>query len=81
MKTVSVRDLQKQIRESVDASQKDRVVVTRNGKPTAILIGVEGEDWESVVRQSSRGFWKLIERRRREKTVSLKELRGMLEDG
>ncbi len=44
MKTISVRDLQKKIRESVDEAQKDRVVVTRNGKPAALLIGVEGQD-------------------------------------
>jgi PHD/YefM family antitoxin component YafN of YafNO toxin-antitoxin module len=40
MKTISVRDLQKKIRESVGEAQKDRVVATRNGKPAAILIGV-----------------------------------------
>lgn len=37
MKTISVRDLQKKIRESVQAAQKDRVVVTRHGKPAALL--------------------------------------------
>ena len=80
MKTVNARELQRRIRECVDASQKDRVVVTRNGKPAAILIGVEGEDWESVVRQSSRAFWRLIGRRRREKTVSLRDLRKLMEE-
>jgi len=80
MKTVSVRDLQKNIRESVEAAQKDRVVVTRNGKPAALLIGVEGQDWESVVLQTSAPFWKLIEQRRREKTVSLREMRKRMKE-
>lgn len=75
MKTVSVRDFQKNIRENVDAAQKEKVVVTRNGKPAALLIGVEGQDWESVVLQTSSRFWKLIEKRRREKTISLREMR------
>ncbi len=75
MKTISVRDLQKKIRESVDEAQKDRVVVTRNGKPAALLIGVEGQDWETVVLQASAPFWKLIEKRRREKTIPLREMR------
>lgn len=75
MKAISVRDLQKKIRESVDAAQKDRVVVTRNGKPAALLIGVEGQDWESVVIQTSGPFWELIKKRRKEKTISIKEMR------
>jgi len=75
MKTISVRDLQKKIRESVDEAQKDRVVVTRNGKPAALLIGVEGQDWEIVVLQTSAPFWKLIEKRRKEKTIPLREMR------
>jgi len=70
-----VRDLQKKIRESVDEAQKDRVVVTRNGKPAALLIGVEGQDWEIVVLQTSAPFWKLIEKRRKEKTIPLREMR------
>ena len=80
MKSISVRDLQKRIKESVDASQRDRVVVTRNGRPAAIIIGVDGEDWESVVRQSSRDFWKLIERRRKERTISLDEVRDRFKE-
>ena len=48
MKTISVRDLQKKIRESVRNAQDDRVVVTRNGEPAALLIGVEGQDWEEL---------------------------------
>lgn len=75
MKTISVRDLQKKIRESVGEAQKDRVVVTRNGKPAAILIGVEAQDWEIVVLQTSAPFWKLIEKRRKEKTIPLREMR------
>lgn len=74
MKTVSVRDLQKNIRQSVEAAQVEEVVVTRNGKPAALLIGVEGQDWESLVLQTSPRFWKLIQHRRREKTISLQEM-------
>ena len=39
MKTVNVRNLQKKVAQCVDISQKERVVVTRNGQPAAILIG------------------------------------------
>ena len=40
MKTISVRDLQKNIKEIVDAAQRDRIVVTRRGDPAAVLLGV-----------------------------------------
>jgi prevent-host-death family protein len=56
MKTVTARDLQKKVKECVDAAQNDRVVVTRRGQPAAVLVGVEGSDWEDVVLQSSPNF-------------------------
>jgi prevent-host-death family protein len=78
MKTVNVRDLQKKIKQYVDASQKDRVVLTRHGKPSAILVGVEGEDWETVVQETSADFWNLIQNRRKQKTISLAEIKTRL---
>ena len=74
MKTISVRDLQKSIKAAVDSAQGDRVVVTRRGKPAAVLLGVEGEDWETVVLETSSRFWEVIEERRSEPTLSLQEL-------
>ena len=81
MKTVSVRDLQKNVKECVDESQEDRVVITRHGRPAAVLVGVEGEDWEDIVLQTDPSFWKLIRKRRKEKTISLDELKADLENG
>ncbi len=78
MKTVSVRDLQKKVKECVEESQIDRVVITRHGRPTAVLVGVEGEDWEDVVLQTDPTFWKLIRSRREEETISLGELKKEL---
>ena len=81
MKTVSVRDLQKNVKECVDESQEGRVVVTRHGRPAAVLVSVEGHDWEDVVLQTDPSFWKLIRKRRKEKTISLDELKAELENG
>jgi len=78
MKTISVRDLQKSIKEAVDSAQGDPVVVTRRGKPAAVLLGVEGKDWETVVFETSSKFWKLIEKRRAESTLSTEELNRKL---
>jgi prevent-host-death family protein len=78
MKTVNARDLQKKIKECVDMSQQDQLVITRRGKPAAVMVGVEGKEWEDVVLQTSSTFWKVIEERRREPTMSIKELRTRL---
>jgi len=43
MKAVNARDLQKRIKECVDMSQQDQVVITRSGKPAAVMFGVEGK--------------------------------------
>ncbi len=78
MKTINVRDLQKKVKECVDNAQLDRVVITRHGKPAAVLVGVEGEDWEDVILQTDPAFWKLIRARRKQPTLSLEELKKQL---
>ncbi len=75
MKTFTVRDLQKKIRECIDEAQRDRVIITRRGKPAAVLVGVEGDDWETVVLETDPRFWKLVQKRRKQPTISLEELK------
>ena len=75
MKTISVRALQQHVRDCVTASQKDRVVVTRHGIPAALMIGVEGSDWETLALQTNPSFWRMIEKRRAEPTISLDVMR------
>ena len=79
MRTINVRDLQKRIRECVIAAQKEKIVITRHGRPAAIVIGVEGQDWEDIVLQTSPAFWRLIEARRKQETIPLAEARLRLE--
>lgn len=76
MKTINVRDLQKKIRQCVDLAQREHVVVTRHGRPAAIVIGVEGKDWEDVFIQTNASFWTMIQDRRTETTISLAEMRA-----
>ena len=75
MKTINVRDLQKHVRGCVKASQRRRVVVTRHGIPTALIIGVEGTDRETLALQTNPAFWRMVEKRRSEKTVSLEAMK------
>ena len=78
MKTISVRDLQKRIRSVMETAQNDQVVITRNGQPIAVVVGVEGADWETVAVETSRSFWQEIARRRDQETISLAEVRERL---
>lgn len=78
MKTVSARDLQKKIKECVDRAQEDRVVITRHGRPAAVMIGVEGRDWEDVALGASPAFWRLIRSRRKEPTIPMDEMKKRL---
>ncbi len=78
MKTISVRELQKRVRDCVNVSQRDRIVVTRHGTPTALIIGVEGADWESLALQTNPSFWRMIEKRRKEKTISFEAMRKLV---
>ena len=66
------------MKECVDSAQENRVVITRHGKPAAVLVGVEGNDWEAVVLETDPTFWKLIRARRKQATHSLAQVRARL---
>lgn len=78
MKTVAVRQLQQKIKPCLDEAQEDRVVITRRGKPAAVLIGVEGKDWETVILETSLTFWRMVQARREQPTITLEELKARL---
>jgi prevent-host-death family protein len=60
--------------QCVKEAQHQRVVLTRNGKPVAVLVGVKGMDLEQIELGHSDEFWELIRKRRKQKTVSRTEL-------
>jgi prevent-host-death family protein len=62
--------------------QQGPLVVTKKGKPVAVLVPVEGMDWESLSVSTSPEFLDLIERSRRrqeqEGSLSSEEVRRHL---
>jgi prevent-host-death family protein len=60
MKVVALREAKQQLSATVDECQDKRVLITRYGKPAAILIGVEGLDFEEVMLQLNPRFWEMI---------------------
>ena len=54
--------------------QSEKVIVTQDGRPLALVVGVAGLDQEQVELGSSEEFWKLMAKRRKEKTLSRAEV-------
>ena len=65
----------------VSQAQQGRVVITRKGKPVALVVGVEGLDREQIELGSSDKFWKLIVKRRKQKTLSRAALERTINRG
>jgi antitoxin (DNA-binding transcriptional repressor) of toxin-antitoxin stability system len=72
MKRVSLE--QTTLDTCVRDAQRERVVITRKGKPVALMVGVEGMDEEQLELGASDQFWKLITERRTQKAISRAEL-------
>ncbi|MEK6288160.1 MAG: hypothetical protein AABO57_20770 [Acidobacteriota bacterium] len=62
-------------------SQSERVVITREGKPVALIVGVEGLDKDQIELGTSDKFWKLIAERRGQGTLSRVELEQRVNKG
>lgn len=76
MKFIGLKEAKAHLSEFVDAAQHDRVLITRRGKPAALVIGIEGQDVEQVILGSDVEFWKMIqERRKRAATLTSADIR------
>ncbi len=78
MKTVALREAKQSLSGFVARSQRERVLITKHGRPAAVVIGVEGHDFEDVLLAEDPAFWRLIEERRRQRTLSIVDVRERL---
>jgi hypothetical protein len=78
MKTVPMENAT--LDRCVAEAQQERVILTRNGDPIALVVGIAGMDEEQVRLGGSPEFWKLIEESRRQKTISREELERRLDE-
>ena len=72
MKQVNVEQVD--LESCVSQAQQESLVITRKGRPVALLVGVEGLDREQLELGGSDRFWRLIARRRKQKTMSRAQL-------
>lgn len=72
MKLIGVGEAQAGLSSLVEQSQKERIILTRHGKPVAMLLGIRGRDLEDLLLAQDPTFRDLIAKRRRDEreTVS-----------
>lgn len=78
MKIVALREAKQSLSGFVAHAQRERVLITKHGKPAALVIGVEGQDIEDVLLSQDPDFWKRVEARRQQPTLSLTDVRARL---
>ena len=79
MKEVKLEQLGGNVEQLVPPSSTERVVLTRAGKPVAIVTGVGNLDDEDLSYIQSPDFWKLIAERRKQPRIPLNEAFAGLE--
>ena len=65
----------------VSRAQQERLVITRKGRPVALVVGVQDMTAEQLELGTSDKFWKLIAKRRRQQTTSRAALERRINAG
>lgn len=68
MKFIGLREAKASLSEAVNQCQTERTVITRHGKPVAVLVGCEGYTMDDLYFAADPEFWKMIEERRAKST-------------
>jgi prevent-host-death family protein len=64
VKDVREKELQTHLDAILTLAQSERIVISRRGKPCAVLVGIENYDAEDLSLASSGKFWRMIRARR-----------------
>jgi prevent-host-death family protein len=80
MKNIATKEFKANLDAVLNSAQGERVIISRRGKPCAVLVGIEDYDAEDLRLASSQDFWQMIRARRtRGKSVPLAEVEARLE--
>jgi prevent-host-death family protein len=64
MKNIAAQELKSNLDAVLNSAQGERIVISRHGKPCAVLVGIEDYDAEDLRLAASQEFWQLIRSRR-----------------
>jgi prevent-host-death family protein len=56
MKSVSTRELEKHLDDVLSSAQTERILISRRGRPCAVLVGIEIYDAEDLSLATSQDF-------------------------
>jgi hypothetical protein len=76
MKVIGIQEAK--LESCIKDAQRQRVVITRRGKPIAMIVSVNGMDLEQLELSSSDKFWKLVRKWRKQKTYTREQLEKRL---
>lgn len=81
MKRIPIKDLERDVEAVINSAQSERIVISRGGKPCALLIGIENYDAEDMRLANSEDFWRMIHQRRtRGGSIPLAEVEARLNE-
>jgi len=79
MKNVAAKELKANLDAVLSSAQGERIIISRHGKPCAVLVGIEDYDAEDLQLAGSQDFWQMINSRRtRGKSIPLSEVESHL---
>ena len=78
MKETTLEQLPAAAQSLISGAEHQRILVTREGKPFAVIVGIEHKDAEDLRLEESPEFWKMIEERRGRPTISIEEYEATL---
>jgi prevent-host-death family protein len=78
MAQATIEEFAKDVDGYLTAAQTERIIVTRNGQPLAVVIGMENKDAEDFHYMTSPKFWRMIEATRRMPTIPLEKVKADL---
>jgi hypothetical protein len=81
VKETTLEQFEHDVPALLEEAQRERILVTQNGKPWAVVVGIAYKDEEDFRLEASPEFWRMIEERRREPSVPLEQVeKELLED-
>ena len=80
MKETTLEQFSREPQAFVKVAQQERILVTQNGKPVALVVGLENKDEEDWQLEMSLDFWQMIEERRKRPTMPFQEVVATLFD-
>ena len=78
MREISFESFARDPDSFLHAAQTERLLVTQEGRPLVVLVGVENKDQEDWDLENSRDFWCMIEQRRNRPTLPWNDLKASL---